>query len=116
MGLDWPTSLELIRKSVAQAKTGGHLIALGGGRHRSPRAGPGGDDRRRDRAYEEAMRGGGGGWKPGDPDGVPRPCARPRAAPMNYARVYRAGARRAVRSPAILHWLGEMFDPPALEG
>ena len=31
MGLDWPTSLELIRRSVAQAKAGGHLIASGAG-------------------------------------------------------------------------------------
>ena len=31
MGLDWPTSLELIRRSAALAKSGGHLIASGVG-------------------------------------------------------------------------------------
>jgi hypothetical protein len=31
MGLDWPQSLELIQRSVAVAKSGGHLIACGAG-------------------------------------------------------------------------------------
>ena len=31
MGLDWPTSLELIRRSTALARSGGHLIASGAG-------------------------------------------------------------------------------------
>ena len=31
MGLDWPTSLELIQRSVAMAQSGGHLIASGAG-------------------------------------------------------------------------------------
>jgi hypothetical protein len=31
MGLDWPTSLELIQRSTGLAKAGGHLIASGAG-------------------------------------------------------------------------------------
>jgi hypothetical protein len=31
MGLDWPTSLELIQRSMGIAKAGGHLIACGAG-------------------------------------------------------------------------------------
>ena len=40
MGLDWPTSLELIRKSLAAAKARGALVACGAGTdHLAPSAG-----------------------------------------------------------------------------
>src|SRR5919112_719662 len=40
MGLDWPTSLELIRRSLAEAKALGARIACGAGTdHLPPRAG-----------------------------------------------------------------------------
>lgn len=47
MGLDWPTSLELIRRSTELAKAGGHLIASGAGTDHL-QAGPECHDRRRD--------------------------------------------------------------------
>ncbi|MEP3049716.1 MAG: dihydrodipicolinate synthase family protein [Roseibium sp.] len=112
MGLDWPTSLELIRRSVAQAKAGGHLIACGAGTdHLAP-----GPDVTIDaviKAYEEqceAVEATGGQ--------VILMASRALAAaansPDDYIRVYDR-VLSGLAQPAILHWLGEMFDP-ALAG
>ncbi len=112
MGLDWPTSLELISKSVAQAKTGGHLIASGAGTdHLAPAPEVTIDDVIA--AYEEQC-------EAVEAAGsrvilmASRALARAARGPDDYARVYER-VLGGLTQPAILHWLGEMFDP-ALEG
>ncbi|WP_353191168.1 dihydrodipicolinate synthase family protein [Pandoraea pnomenusa] len=113
MGLDWPTSLELIRRSVAQAKHHpGARIACGAGTdHLAPAPGLTLDDVIR--AYEEqvsAVEAAGGR--------IILMASRALAAvakgPEDYLRVYERILRQ-VREPVILHWLGDMFDP-ALTG
>ena len=97
MGLDWPTSLELIRRSLEAAKTEpGAVIASGAG---TDHLAPGPDVTVDDviRAYEEQ-------------------CAarHQNDAPADYAKVY-GRILRNVKEAVIIHWLGEMFDP-ALAG
>jgi hypothetical protein len=113
MGLDWPTSLELIRRSLDAARAiPGAVIACGAGTdHLSPDAGVSIDDVIR--AYEEqceAVEALGGR--------IILMASRALAAcaqsPDDYARVY-TRILRQVRQPVIIHWLGEMFDP-ALTG
>ncbi len=113
MGLDWPRSLELIRRSLAAAKArGGALIANGAGTdHLAPVPGRTLDEIAS--AYEEqieAIEALGGR--------VILMASRALAAvargPDDYAEVY-GRLLAGVREPVILHWLGEMFDP-ALEG
>ena len=112
MGLDWPTSLELIRRSLeAAAGHPGALIACGAGTDQlapSP-------DLTVDaviRAYEEQI------------DAIEAlggriilmasralaACAR---GPEDYHRVYDRILSQT-RAPVIIHWLGEMFDPALL--
>ncbi|MGJ8532718.1 MAG: dihydrodipicolinate synthase family protein [Alphaproteobacteria bacterium] len=108
MGLDWPTSLELIERSVALAKSGGHLIACGAG---TDHLQPGPDVTVDDviAAYElqcEAV----------EATGsrvilmASRALAKAAKGPDDYARVYDR-ILSGLAQPAILHWLGEMFDP-----
>jgi hypothetical protein len=113
MGLDWPTSLELIRRSLDAAReVPGAVIACGAGTdHLEPGAGVSVDDVIR--AYEEqceAVEALGGR--------IILMASRALAAcaqsPDDYARVYDRILRQ-VRQPVIIHWLGEMFDP-ALAG
>ena len=112
MGLDWKTSLELIQRSVALARAGGHTIACGAGTdHLSPGPEVTLDDVIA--AYElqcEAVEATGGR--------VILMASRALAAaargPEDYAKVY-ARILGGLSQPAILHWLGEMFDP-ALAG
>jgi hypothetical protein len=112
MGLDWPTSLDLIRRSVEQAKAGGHLIASGAGTdHLAPGPGVSVDDVIA--AYEEQC-------EAVEAAGsrvilmASRALAQVAQGPEDYARVYER-VLSGLQQPAILHWLGEMFDP-ALEG
>ena len=112
MGLDWDSSLTLIRHSVAQAKAGGHLIACGAGTDHLA-SGPAVSIDDVIAAYEmqcEAVEATGGR--------VILMASRALAAaargPEDYARVY-ARVLGGLSQPAILHWLGEMFDP-ALAG
>jgi hypothetical protein len=112
MGLDWPTSLDLIRRSVEQAKAGGHQIASGAG---TDHLAPGPDVTVDDviAAYEEQC-------EAVEAAGsrvilmASRALARAARGPDDYARVYDR-VLSGLQRPAILHWLGEMFDP-ALEG
>jgi hypothetical protein len=108
MGLDWPTSLELIQCSVALAKSGGHLIACGAG---TDHLQPGPDVTIDDviAAYEmqcEAV----------EATGsrvilmASRALAKAARGPDDYAKVY-GRILSGLSQPAILHWLGEMFDP-----
>ncbi|ALP68731.1 dihydrodipicolinate synthase family protein [Paraburkholderia caribensis] len=113
MGLDWATSLELIRRSLDAAKdTPGALIASGCGTdHLAPEDARNVDDVIR--AYEEQM-------EAIEALGgtliimASRALARVAKSPSDYERVYDRILGQA-RQPVVLHWLGDMFDP-ALTG
>jgi hypothetical protein len=112
MGLDWPLALELIRRSTAAARATGALVASGAGT----------DHLAAGKAYTlqevieayleqcEAIEVAGGR--------IILMASRALAAVArgvdDYAAVY-GSVLAQVREPAILHWLGPMFDP-ALEG
>jgi len=113
MGLDWPTSLELIRHTLAAARgVSGALVASGAGTDQLAPA----DARTVDdviRAYEEqiaAIEALGGRIILM----ASRALARVARSPADYERVYDHILTQA-KEPVIIHWLGEMFDP-ALEG
>jgi hypothetical protein len=118
MGLDWPTSLELIKRAVragkAWEKREGRpaLIASGCGTDHLDL------DKVRSideviRAYEEqmaAIEAAGGRLVVM----ASRALARIAKSPADYETVY-ARVLSQAREPVIIHWLGEMFDP-ALAG
>jgi hypothetical protein len=108
MGLDWNTSLELIRRSVAE---GGGFIASGAGTDHLP---PGEHSIEKIiAAYEEqcaAIEKLGGRIILM----ASRALAASAGSPDDYARVYDRILSQ-VKQPVIIHWLGEMFDP-ALAG
>lgn len=111
MGLDYPATRELIRRSAAEARAAGGLIVAGVGTDQLP-AGPATlaavtaaylgqlDDVRAAGARPVLM------------------CSRHLAAaargPEDYLRVYDE-LLSAADEPVVLHWLGPMFDP-ALTG
>jgi hypothetical protein len=113
MGLDWPTSLELIRRSLDAARdVPGALVASGCGTdHLPPEQAKDVDDVIR--AYEEQM-------AAIEALGgkliimASRALARVARGPADYEKVYDRVLTQA-RQPVILHWLGDMFDP-ALAG
>jgi hypothetical protein len=113
MGLDWPTSLELIRRSLdASRDVPGALIASGCGTdHLAVEAVRTVDEVIA--AYEEQMA---AIEKLGGKLIVmaSRALARVAAGPADYERVY-ARILTQAKAPVILHWLGDMFDP-ALAG
>jgi hypothetical protein len=113
MGLDWPTSLELIGRSIDAARdVPGAFLASGCGTdHLAPEDAKSIDDVIR--AYEEQMA---AIEKLGGKLIVmaSRALARVAKTPADYERVYDRVLRQA-RQPVILHWLGDMFDP-ALAG
>jgi hypothetical protein len=113
MGLDWPTSLELIRRSIDAARdVPGALLASGAGTdHVAPDAARSVDDVIR--AYEEqvaAIEALGGRIILM----ASRALARVARSADDYHRVYDRILGQ-VREPVVIHWLGEMFDP-ALAG
>lgn len=113
MGLDWPTSFELIRRSIAAASDlpGAVLFCGAGTDHLAPSGSVTLDQVIG--AYEEQC------------EAIERlggrivlmasralaACAR---SPDDYHRIY-ARVLTQVRQPVIIHWLGDMFDP-ALAG
>jgi hypothetical protein len=111
MGLDWPTSLELIRRSLDAARdVPGAIVASGCGTDHLA------DARSVDdviRGYEEQMAAiealGGKLIVMAS-----RALARVAKSPADYERVYDRILTQA-RQPVVLHWLGDMFDP-ALAG
>jgi hypothetical protein len=113
MGLDWPTSLELIRESIRAASgIDGALLASGCGTdHLPPESARSLDEVIG--AYETQM-------SAIEALGgriilmASRALARIARGPDDYARVYDR-LLSATREPVILHWLGDMFDP-ALAG
>ncbi len=112
MGLDWPASLELIRRSLDAARPRGGLVFSGAGTdHLAPEEARSVDDVIR--AYEEqvaAVEGLGGRIILM----ASRALARVARSPEDYVRVY-ARILSQVKEPVIIHWLGDMFDP-ALAG
>ena len=113
MGLDWPTSLELIGRSLraARAHPGARIASGCGTDHLAPEAARGVDDVIR--AYEEQMAAiealGGQLIVMAS-----RALAHVATSPADYERVYDRVLSQA-QQPVILHWLGDMFDP-ALAG
>jgi hypothetical protein len=113
MGLDWSTSLELIRRTLDAARdVPGALVACGVGTdHLAPENARSVDDVIA--AYEEqiaAVESLGGRLILM----ASRALARVARSPADYERVYDRILSQASQ-PVILHWLGEMFDP-ALAG
>src|SRR5262245_42082595 len=113
MGMDWPASLELIRRSLDAAKDfPGALVGSGTG---TDQLAPGADVTIDDviRAYEEQCA---AVEKLGGRIVLMASRALVKAArsPDDYAKVY-GRILRQVKEPVIIHWLGEMFDP-ALDG
>ena len=112
MGLDWSQSLELIQLSVSVAKADGHLIACGAG---TDHLAPGPDVTIDDvvAAYETQC-------ETVEATGsrvilmASRALTKAAKSPIDYEHVYDR-VLSGLAQPAILHWLGEMFDP-ALEG
>jgi len=113
MGLDWPTSLELVRRSLDAARdVPGALLASGCGTDHLVLE----EVRTIDEViagYEEQMQ---AIEKLGGKLIVmaSRALARVATSPADYERVYDRILSQA-REPVILHWLGDMFDP-ALQG
>jgi len=111
MGLDWPSSLELIRRTLDAARdVQGAQVASGAGTDHLPQ-GAGIDEVIA--AYEEQCA------AIEKLDGriilmASRALASCARSPEEYARVY-GRILRQVKQPVIIHWLGEMFDP-ALTG
>jgi hypothetical protein len=113
MGLDWPTSLELIRRSVSAAKARGDALVFSGAGtdHLAPDAARSIDDVIR--AYEEqfaAIEAVGGRIILM----ASRALARVARSADDYVKVYDRILSQA-KEPVIIHWLGDMFDP-ALAG
>ncbi len=113
MGLDWPTSLALIRRSLDAAKDHpGALVASGCGTdHLVPSPTMGIDEVIA--AYESQMEAieALGGRLILMASRALAACAR---SPDDYGRVYDRLLTQA-KEPVIIHWLGDMFDP-ALAG
>ncbi len=112
MGLDWPSALELINRSLDNAGEHANRIASGCGTDQLAAS----DARSLDdvvRAYLEQLhaiqkRGGRIILM------ASRALVRVAQSPQDYLKVY-ASVLRECNQPAILHWLGDMFDP-ALKG
>ena len=109
MGLDWPTSLELIDRSLRLARdTPGAVIACGAGTdHLEPRATTTIDDVIAAYELQCAAIEGRGGRIILMASRALAACAK---SPDDYVKVY-GRILAQVRDPVILHWLGDMFDP-----
>jgi len=113
MGLDWPTSLELIQRSVRAAKARGNALVFSGAGtdHLATEDAKSLDDVIR--AYEHqiaAIEKAGGRIILM----ASRALAKIARHSDDYAEVY-ARVLSQVKEPVIMHWLGDMFDP-ALSG
>jgi len=113
MGMDWPASLELIRRTLEAAKgVRGAVVGCGAGTDQLE-PGPGLKVEQVISAYEEQC---GAVEKLGGRIVLmaSRALAACAKSPDDYGRVYDRVLAQ-VKEPVIIHWLGEMFDP-ALEG
>ncbi|MCL6548457.1 MAG: dihydrodipicolinate synthase family protein, partial [Alicyclobacillus sp.] len=108
MGLDYPAARELIRRSVAEAKGCGGMVACGAGTDQLP---PGPRVTVEDvvAAYEEQC-----GFVEASGGRIILMASRALCAAAksaeDYERVY-GRILEQVAEPVILHWLGDMFDP-----
>ncbi len=106
-GLDWPASQELIRRSLAEARSVSGTIACGAGTDHVPPERGDIDSVRA--AYEKQC-----AFIEGHGGRIilmaSRALARCAHSPEDYRRVY-GEILRQVAHPVILHWLGEAFDP-----
>ncbi|GFE16800.1 hypothetical protein Sgleb_48470 [Streptomyces glebosus] len=110
-GLDWGAAAELIRRSAAEARSVGGLLACGAGTDQLPAHGASLAEVRD--AYEEQL----GTVEAAGARPVlmaSRQLAAAATGPDDYRELYGHLLRQTTR-PAILHWLGPMFDP-ALAG
>ncbi len=109
MGLDWPTSLELIQRSVRAAKLRGNALVFSGAGtdHLAQEDAKNLDDVIC--AYEEQI---GRIEKAGGRIILmaSRALAKIGRSPDDYAKVYDRVLSQ-VAAPVIIHWLGDMFDP-----
>ncbi|NEA61476.1 dihydrodipicolinate synthase family protein [Streptomyces sp. SID12488] len=111
MGLDWAGAAELIRRSAAEARSVGGLIACGVGTDQLTTPGASLADIRK--AYEEQL-------ALVEEAGArtilmaSRALAAAAKGPEDYLDIYGHLLRQSAE-PVVLHWLGPMFDP-ALEG
>lgn len=108
MGLNWEAARELIRRSLAEGKACSGLIACGAGTDQLPE----GQETSLEviiQAYEEQCE-----WVERHGGRVilmaSRALARSASSPDDYLTVY-SRILPQLRRPAILHWLGDMFDP-----
>jgi len=112
MGLDWESSKELIKRSVAEAKAVGGRIVCGAQTDHLV-TGSARDLRDIEAAYEEQCE-----FVEAQGGQVvmmaSRELARIARGPDDYARVY-GHVLSQLGQPALIHWLGEVFDP-ALRG
>lgn len=113
MGLDWPTALELIKRSVAasRGRKGAVVFSGAGTDHLDPASAKSIDDVIR--AYEEqfsAIEAVGGRIIMM----ASRALVRVAKSSDDYAKVYNRLLKQS-KEPVIIHWLGDMFDP-ALAG
>lgn len=111
MGMDWPATAELIRRTAAEAAAVDGALLCGAGTDQLPPGEHAIDDIVH--AYTEQL-------AVVEESGASavlmasRQLAAVAAGPEDYARVYGTLLRQASR-PVVLHWLGPMFDP-ALTG
>jgi len=107
MGLDWPTTRELIRRSGAEAKAAGGRLVCGAGTDHLP-PGPASLDQIVAAYVEQCAVVEDAGA------GVVLMASRQLAAsargPADYATVYERVLAQ-VSGKVVLHWLGPMFDP-----
>ena len=113
MGLDWPTSLELIQRSLEAAQdTPGAFLASGCGTDHL--------DLEKVKTVDEVIAGYEFQMAAIEKLGgkliimASRALARVARSPADYERVYDRILSQA-KQPVLLHWLGDMFDP-ALKG
>src|SRR3979409_1688134 len=109
MGLVWPTSLELIRRSVKAAKAKGNALVFSGTGTDHLAVEDAGSIDDVIRAYEEqiaAVEKAGGRIILM----ASRALAKLGRNPDDYAKVYDRVLSQ-VAEPVIIHWLGDMFDP-----
>ncbi|ASP53056.1 dihydrodipicolinate synthase family protein [Sinorhizobium meliloti] len=109
MGLPWPAAQELIRRSLAEARSvpGADLACGAGTDHLSPADARSIDDV--SAAYEEQV-----GFVEAEGGRAimmaSRALARVARSPDDYRRVYGRILSRT-KDKVVLHWLGDMFDP-----
>jgi hypothetical protein len=108
MGLNWTAAKELIARALADAQAGGGLIACGAGTDHLPESKPAPLEEIAE-AYEEQCE------FVEDHGGrvilmASRALARSAKSAEDYADIY-SRILGQLKQPAILHWLGDMFDP-----